>query len=205
MSNRYSKIEYSSKLRLAKNSGGDYYWDISSINYNQVAGTLTPLYTGCKLRAEPCNDKLSSDKFRDAEMWLITADRTLISPGIFLQETTSNAFPPLTVIQSPEMQDYLAFNSSKTGQITDNGVMVYSNIAFNYSINLVPARDTFQTPASLTNPFKKVVVFSRAGILPGMIFQDLTFGQGSMDRWKITIVDYREEICVLNLEAPNQD
>lgn len=189
----------------AKLAGGDYYWNISSPIYTRVDGTPQPYLTGRKLHVEACNDKFAQDKYRDMELFIVCGDRTSLSPGYVIQETTTNDFPVMTMLQVPEMHEFLGFKTTKTGSITDGQNTIYSNVLFEYSINLIAGKDTFPAQTtSLNTPTKRAVIYKRAGIVEGMKLIDQTPGVGANDVWQITLVDYKDNICILNLEQADR-
>lgn len=206
MANRLSKLEYLYKIYTAKLAGGDYYWNIYAPTYSQVDNTWgAATFIGRKFHAEPTDARLSNDEFRDLELFVVCGDSQTFSAGNILQETTSTDFPVMTVLQNPEMHEVLAMKTSKTGKITDGADDIFINLSFEFTIAFNAGKDEYShIPTSFNLPIRKAVLYKRSGVTEGMTFWDLTPGQGVQDNWRITLVDYRENIMILHLDRPDR-
>lgn len=209
MVNRFNAIINRYKITTAKYAGGDYNWNVSTINYGTYNGsgpidnTPSLFVSGIKLHIEPLNDALAQDKFRECEFWGVCGDKDNLGVGNILQLTTGTDFPTFTILQSSEELQYEAFKTPKIGQILDAQQIVYSPVYFDYTVSILPGNPEYKLDPSLDLSIKKAVIFTRPGITEGMLFQDLTVG-GAQTIWRIGLVDYRTNLCILHLNLPDR-
>ena len=200
-SNKYKKIIYREKIRLAKIGGGDYRFNVTRPNYAQVDNTGVLISPSCLMYIEPESDQHSSDRISGAIYFNITGDANLFDIGdIITPVADPNDLPVVTVVEKPDEQEYLAVRSDYVGTITDGAFgNIYLNVAFAYVSN-PQGGQAFFFEQSMDKPSKKVIIFPRSGIKEKMSFTDVATG----DIWNIAVVEYYNNGMVLHLDSLNR-
>lgn len=201
--NPYQRLFKRYKTVTAKLAGSDYAFTISRPNYTIVNNTPVVVNRNVKFYLEPTQQNLTQDKLPGVEYFSITGNSSLFQPGDIISGVS--ALPTLTVVSMPDEQEFLGVKTSKIGKFFNMGEDVYTNVYFDYmSANTDGNQEFINLDPSLSIPRRKIILFSREGLIEGMNFQDLTPDQGSSDIWKISEIDYRQKIVIVYLNNPNR-
>lgn len=186
------------KAKLGIIAGGNYTYNILRPDYTQVDNSGTIVGSGCFF-VEPSKDNFSEDRLGQVEFFSICGDAYLFQKGDILL-CSADDIPPVTVIQRPDSQEFMAFETSKRGYVKDVD-NIFTNMYFDYNEAFRPGGEDFtEDLTSYSSPKRQAVMYIRSGIKEGMVFHDTTSGV----LWKINLVDNRTFITVLHLSEPNR-
>lgn len=199
MSNPYTNLINFYKGVIGNIAGGNLTWSIYRPDYTAVDQTGVLIHSGVKLFVEPTTLNASNDRLRDVEFYTIGGNPTLFRSGDILIPSSSD-FSVVTVSQVPDSQEFLAFQSSRLGAITDAQKSVVTSLRYDMAVAYNVGKDSHpEVEVSLTEAPRMAVIYSRSGIYEGMVFTDNDTGTF----WEIVLVESFQKVTFVHLKKGN--
>jgi len=203
MPNRFQKIIQRYKSITANLAGSDYKFTVSRPDYTVVDNTPTVINTNVKFYLEATQQNLTQDKLPGVEFYSITGNSNLFKSGDIISGVSD--LPTITVVTVPDEQEFLGVKTPKIGKFFNMGDDLYTNVYFDYmSANTDGNQEFLNLDPSFSIPRRKIIIYTRANIREGINFQDLTPNQGANTKWKVSEVDYRDQIVIVYLNNPDR-